>query len=103
MGGGGVMVWREASCKEKIYVFLVLSNLSGRVERYTMKKMCYVGKYDKQDLHGTNTVMCSKTCSDSGSDHNPVKWIPLLELTCGQLSNEIRKEILRLSGQLLYF
>lgn len=68
-----------------------------------MKKMYYVGESDKQDLHGTNSVMCSKTCSASGSDHNSVKSVSFLGLTRGPLTNEIRKEILRLSGQLLYF
>lgn len=46
--------------------------MSGRRDRYTVKKMYYVGKYDKQDLHSTNIVTLEDTVG-SGSDHNSVK------------------------------
>lgn len=79
-----------------------ISNLSDRGERYTMKAM-QESRINKIFMIQTNSVLCSKTCSASGSDHNSVKSVSLLGLTREPLSNEIRKEILRLSGQLLYF
>lgn len=30
--------------------------MSGKIDRYTVKKMYYVGKSNKQDLHSTNIV-----------------------------------------------
>lgn len=63
--------------------------MSGRIDRYTVKKMYHVGKYDEEDFHMTNIITLEDMVSFRigpqfyKMNYSLVGW-------CRQLSNNIR-------------